>query len=312
MKSVTDTRRGLSTYCMDQLPPLILSAVTLLLKARLVCSWTASRWKLRFYLSVLLFLRPLDSGQDGGGTPLQTGYCFWFMRRGKGASKEASGSSEASPTEKDVDKDSLQVAVNPYENSIKIIATIKTVEEFWSVYDFLVRPNDLPITTDYHFFRDGIKPTWEDISNSKGGKWIVRLRKGLASRYWEEIMLAIIGGQFSVPDGEICGAVVSIRFSEDIVSVWNRNANDRDVTERLRDSIKKILQLPSHVHMEYKPHQASLQDKSSFRNTQVWKPKSAMTRESTTDGGIRRSGSWGERDELRGKPRRDIERSWRS
>lgn len=33
-------------------------------------------------------------------------------------------------------------------------------------------------------------------SNAKGGKWIIRLPKGLASRYWEEIILALIGGQY--------------------------------------------------------------------------------------------------------------------
>jgi len=197
----------------------------------------------------------------------------------------------------------------PYESSIKTIATVNTVEEFWTVYNHLVRPNELPTTTDYHFFREGIKPTWEDANNSKGGKWIVRLRKGLASRYWEEIVLAILGQQFPVPDGEICGAVISIRYSEDIVSVWNKTSNDRDITERIRDGIKKVLHLPGHVHMEYKPHQASLQDKSSFRNTQVW--RGSRGRESGSDGDrgggggggrrdVRRSGSWGDRDDIRG------------
>merc|ERR1740139_429757 len=132
-------------------------------------------------------------------------------------------------------------AANPYENSIKRIATVKTVEEFWSTYDYLTRPNELPTTTDYHFFREGIKPTWEDPHNSRGGKWIVRLRKGLASRYWEEVVLALIGSQFTgIPDGEVCGAVVSIRYSEDIVSVWNKTANDREITDRLRDGIKRV------------------------------------------------------------------------
>lgn len=151
-------------------------------------------------------------------------------------------------------------------------------------------------------------------------------------------MLALIGSQFTgIPDGEVCGAVVSIRYSEDIVSVWNKTANDREITDRLRDGLKRILQLPSFVHMEYKPHETSLQDKSSFRNTQVWKPKSAMEREAAsssggagagaggsaisgsstgglgpTGGRIHRSGSWGDRDEMRGpKSKRDIDRSWR-
>lgn len=254
------------------------------------------------------------------GTPLQTGYCFWYMRRGKNANSattappKESSDSASTGAQSDGEKEGGgggPPVVHPYENSIKTVATIKTVEQFWQTYDFLVRPNDLPTTTDYHFFREGIKPTWEDPNNARGGKWIVRLRKGLASRYWEEVILALIGGQFpGVPDGEVCGAVVSIRYSEDIVSVWNRSANDRDVTERLRDAIKRILQLPAHVHMEYKPHQASLQDKSSFRNTQVWKPKSLEGRSESRDG-PRRSSSWGEREE-RSKPKsRDIERAWR-
>lgn len=224
------------------------------------------------------------------------------MRRGK-------GSSTANKDESGQQTDAA--AVNPYETSIKTIATCKTVEQFWETYNFLVRPNDLPTTTDYHFFREGIKPTWEDPSNAKGGKWIVRLRKGLASRYWEEVMLALIGGQFSgVQDGEICGAVVSIRYSEDIISIWNRNASDRDATERLRDAIKRVLQLPHHAHMEYKQHASSLKDKSSFRNTHVWKSKS-LERTSSDHQPPRRSSSWGERDEL-GKGRgRDTERSWR-
>ena len=33
---------------------------------------------------------------------------------------------------------------------------------------------------------------------------------------------------------ELCGAVVSIRFQEDIISVWNRTASNRAVTERIR------------------------------------------------------------------------------
>ena len=51
----------------------------------------------------------------------------------------------------------------------------------------------------------------QDDANKYGGKWIVRLRKGLASRCWENLVLAMLGEQFMVGE-EICGAVVSIRF----------------------------------------------------------------------------------------------------
>jgi translation initiation factor 4E len=209
-----------------------------------------------------------------------------------------------------------QEVVHPYENSIKTINTVRTVEEFWATYNYLRRPNDLSSTTDYHCFLEGVKPTWEDEANAKGGKWIIRLPKGLASRYWEEVVFALIGGQFpGVPDGEITGLVISIRYSEDILGVWNRNANDREMVERLRDAIKKVLQLPAHAYavMEYKPHQNAMADRSSFRNAQAWKPAGRQNPSDIQHGGKeRRSGSWGEREYT--KPaahRRESDRAWR-
>lgn len=46
-------------------------------------------------------------------------------------------------------------------------------------------------------------------------------------------LLAILGEQFIVGN-EICGAVISIRPAEDIVSIWNRTASDDNVTGKIR------------------------------------------------------------------------------
>lgn len=40
--------------------------------------------------------------------------------------------------------------------------------------------------------------------------------------------MALVGDQLDGGDN-ICGAVLSIRFNEDILSVWNRNASDHQV-----------------------------------------------------------------------------------
>jgi len=50
----------------------------------------------------------------------------------------------------------------------------------------------------------------QDDANRSGGKWIIRLKKGLASRCWENLILAMLGEQFMVGE-EICGAVISVR-----------------------------------------------------------------------------------------------------
>ncbi|TPX57161.1 hypothetical protein PhCBS80983_g04012 [Powellomyces hirtus] len=189
------------------------------------------------------FLDDWNAATSSPQHPLRYPWVFWFMHREPGSK------------------------IENYNNAIKKISTFATVEEFWGVYNRLTRPMDLHNISDYHLFKQGIRPIWED--NLNGGKWIVRLKKGLASRYWESLVMAMIGDQFDV-GGEICGAVISIRHSEDILSLWNQSADDGRVNLRIRDTLKRVLNLPTNCIMEYKAHKSSVADNSSFRNTDLY------------------------------------------
>ena len=57
------------------------------------------------------------------------------------------------------------------------------------MYAHMKRVGELPLNTDCHVFRQGIKPVWEDDANARGGKWMIRLRKNLAARLWEHLVL---------------------------------------------------------------------------------------------------------------------------
>ncbi|XP_053425120.1 eukaryotic translation initiation factor 4E type 2-like [Nycticebus coucang] len=131
-----------------------------------------------------------------------------------------------------------------YEQNIKQIDTSASVEQFWRFYSHM------------------------DDANKNGGKWIIRLRKGLASRCWENLILAMLGEQFMVGE-EICGAVVSVRFQEDIISIWNKTASDQATTAQIRDTLRRVLNLPPNTIMEYKTHTNSIKDNSSFQNTKI-------------------------------------------
>lgn len=175
--------------------------------------------------------------------PLKYKFVFWYTRRTPGIRSKTS-----------------------YEDNIKKIVEFSTVEGFWICYCHIVRPSSLPSPTDIHLFREGIRPLWEDSANCNGGKWILRLKKVVSGRFWEDLVLALVGDQLDYVD-DVCGAVLSIRFNDDILSVWNRNASDQKAVMALRDSIKRHLKLPPTYLMEYKPHDASLRDNSSYRNT---------------------------------------------
>ena len=126
---------------------------------------------------------------------------------------------------------------------------------------------------------------WEEEGNRLGGKWILRLKKGLSTRLWEHLVFAVIGEQFNVGK-EICGIVCSIRPQEDLISIWTKTANNQVVTQRIKETMKKVLNLPQDCKVssvvergnrhafvfvsgpiEYKTHNDSLRDNCSYRNT---------------------------------------------
>ncbi|KAJ6460634.1 translation initiation factor eIF 4e-like domain-containing protein [Mycena sanguinolenta] len=186
-----------------------------------------------------------------------------------------------------------------YEEGIKRVSAFSSVESFWALQTHLTPPSALLPTTDYLLFHAGVqRPVWEDPVNVQGGKWIVRLRKGVADRVWESLVCAVVGDAFAgcrgeaereaeaageapkenvhgtnAEDGEefpeICGCTISVRQSEDIISLWNRVDQDVRVRERIRDTLRQVLGLPPSTVMEYKSNNDSMQDKSSFRNSAV-------------------------------------------
>uniref|UniRef100_A0A673KYI2 Eukaryotic translation initiation factor 4E type 2 n=1 Tax=Sinocyclocheilus rhinocerous TaxID=307959 RepID=A0A673KYI2_9TELE len=186
-----------------------------------------------------------------GEHPLQYNYSFWYSRRTPGR----------------------PASTQSYEQNIKQIGSFASVEQFWRFYSHMIRPGDLTGHSDFHLFKEGIKPMWEDDANKSGGKWIIRLRKGLASRCWENLILAMLGEQFMVGE-EICGAVVSVRFQEDIISIWNKTASDQATTARIRDTLRRVLNLPPNTIMEYKTHTDSI--KNPVTKNVTWFPQKIL------------------------------------
>ncbi|XP_049285291.1 eukaryotic translation initiation factor 4E type 2 [Anopheles funestus] len=175
-------------------------------------------------------LEPLEAGP--GEHKLQYTYCLWFGKKGSHRAAE-------------------------YDKSLHLVGRCASVEQWWSLYCHLIKPTSLKPYRRLHLFKSGIKPMWEDPSNSKGGKWVIRLKKSKMDRAWENVCMAMLGEQFLV-GSEICGVVLCTQYPEDVLSVWNRTATDTVSTNRIRDTLRRILNLPQSQHIEYKPHGDSL------------------------------------------------------
>lgn len=170
-----------------------------------------------------------------------------------------------------------------YEQTLHGIASVRTAEEFWEVYSYLKRPSALPVVSDYHLFKKDIRPIWEDDENKHGGKWVVRVKKGVADRLWEDLVLSLIGDQFGEASDEVCGVVLSVRNGEDILSIWTRTDGGRmikiryvdfltphsampnfELTRILSDTMKHVLNFPANTRIEFKSHDSSIAQRTAI------------------------------------------------
>ncbi|KAI8959106.1 translation initiation factor eIF4e [Daldinia sp. FL1419] len=149
-----------------------------------------------------------------------------------------------------------------YDKTLHAMMSVKTVEEFWLAYSHLKRPSSLPTVSDYHLFKKGIRPIWEDDENKLGGKWVLRLKKGVADRYYEDLLMACVGDQFGDETDELCGIVLSMRNGEDVLSIWTRSTGQKVL--KIRETMRRVLNCPPETRIEFKSHDTSMQQRSAI------------------------------------------------
>ncbi|KAG5554206.1 hypothetical protein RHGRI_011908 [Rhododendron griersonianum] len=102
------------------------------------------------------------------------------------------------------------------------------LERKWTfcLYDQIFKPSKFPANADFHLFKTGIEPKWEDPECAYGGKWTVTSSsKANLDKMWLESLMALIGEQFDEVD-EVCGVVASVRQRGDKLALWTRTASN--------------------------------------------------------------------------------------
>jgi len=155
-----------------------------------------------------------------------------------------------------------------YENNLRAIGSMGTVESFWAYFNHVVPPSRMDCNANYHFFKKGIKPMWEDPANAKGGKWIIVLKSRHRERLdemWANLLLALIGETLDVED-DICGAVCSRRKNGDKIAVWTKTKNNEELIMAIGRHSRAVLGLPPEIQLKYQVHEDSLKSASSYNN----------------------------------------------
>lgn len=144
-----------------------------------------------------------------------------------------------------------------WSDLLKPVISFGSVEEFWGIYNSIPVANQLPVKSDYHLFKEGIKPEWEDEQNSKGGRWqytFSNRREALPviNDLWLRGLLAVIGETIEDDENEVNGIVLNIRKGFR-VAVWTKDC-DSDKLKVIGERFKKVLKLPDDQKVEFMSH----------------------------------------------------------
>jgi len=140
------------------------------------------------------------------------------------------------------------------------IDKVYTVEEFWRLTNFIHLPSQIPkkFGPNLMFFRNDIKPVWEDEANDGGGMWGAVLTskrcRGQLDSLWIETLLACIGETLNYSD-YITGIVIQRRQREDRIQLWTKNAIEKDIQYKIGQDFKELLNLGEEVEICYTKHE---------------------------------------------------------
>lgn len=128
--------------------------------------------------------------------------------------------------------------------------------------------SELALKADYHLFKKGVRPEWEDMQNKHGGKWAFQFKDKKAiniDALWLHVMLAAIGENLEdEDDNEVMGVVVNVRKGFYRIGLWTRTigkAQGSRTAEQGKETLLKIgkrfkqaLQLKDNDALEFSGH----------------------------------------------------------
>lgn len=137
----------------------------------------------------------------------------------------------------------------------------------------IAKTSELAIKSDYHLFKDGVRPEWEDPQNKHGGKWAYQFKDKKAvpiDELWLHVMLAAIGETLEGDDvNEVMGVVVNVRKGFFRIGVWTKGTGagakggNRDALMEIGRRFKEVLRLKDREMVEFSGHTEAAQSGST-------------------------------------------------
>jgi translation initiation factor 4E len=90
--------------------------------------------------------------------------------------------------------------VSGYGQSLRMVYSFKTVEDFWCLFNNIKPPSMFQPNVTYYLFKKDIEPKWESPANASGGSWSANIpqpknheAKRRLDEWWMHAVMACIG-----------------------------------------------------------------------------------------------------------------------
>jgi translation initiation factor 4E len=113
--------------------------------------------------------------------------------------------------------------------SYKNIYTFGYVEEVIAVSETM--PNILVENCMLFLMREGIKPTWEDERNRKGGSFSYKIANKHVATVWKQLTYVVVGGTVSKQQNfvnAVTGITISPKKNFCIIKIWMTNCEHQN------------------------------------------------------------------------------------
>jgi translation initiation factor 4E len=143
-----------------------------------------------------------------------------------------------------------------WRENLQFCGRFDTPAKFWQIFNNVKPPSQIGDKCNYHIFKEGIEPMWEDPKNENGGKWVLTItktsnNKSRVDEFWLFTCLAVIGETIDFAGDMVCGAVVSIRRNQDRIALWIKT-DEPNIVSQIGARWKKAMDVPN--RLKYQVH----------------------------------------------------------
>ena len=152
-------------------------------------------------------------------------------------------------------KDENQTNSDNFYEKVKNVLAVASPSDFATMYSKLRKPKDMKNGCEVYFFKEGIKPLWEDPENENGGSFFMHIKKTFANRIWENVLFSVVA-QNTDEVKVINGIIIRVLTLEVVFFIWTKKIT-KEMEGKMIVWLKDTAGLSNKIKLEFKPHPKS-------------------------------------------------------